>query len=100
MNRRHSYSQADWLDDQRHQPVPEDEDTWRERMRERKLDDSIPTRLLVSSVRVDTTPVHDHVRVWNRGGLAGTLIVKKGDGEKIKALLLGEAPKGADVKQK
>jgi hypothetical protein len=40
MNRRHSYSQADWLDDQRHQPVPEDEDTWRERMRERKLDDA------------------------------------------------------------
>lgn len=43
MNKRHSYSPADWLEDQRHQPVPEDEDSWRDRMRERRLDgDAVP----------------------------------------------------------
>jgi hypothetical protein len=33
---------------------------------------------------------HDVVRVWNRGGLAGELIVNEGDGEKIAARLLPE----------
>jgi hypothetical protein len=42
VNKRHSYSPADWLEAQRHQPAPEDEDSWRDRMRERRLDDKKP----------------------------------------------------------
>ncbi len=49
----------------------------------------------VSSVRVVSYGAHEHVEVWNRGGLSGTLTVCRGDGEKIRALLLAarvEAP--------
>lgn len=50
-------------------------------------------RSLVSSVGIDQMDAHEYVRVWNRGGLAGQLVVSKGDGEKIVALLgLMETP--------
>lgn len=45
-------------------------------------------QLLASSVAVSVRGKHEHVRVWNRGGCAGMLIVGSGDGEKI-ALALG-----------
>jgi len=38
---------------------------------------------LISSVRVEHGPRHDRVRVWNRGGLAGVLVVDAGDGNAI-----------------
>ena len=41
MNRRHSYSAADYLEDQRHQ---EDEDSRQERLRERRLADDMAER--------------------------------------------------------
>lgn len=46
--------------------------------------------VLVSSVRVETGPSHDTIRVWNRGGLAGTLTVKAGDGQAFAARLLAD----------
>lgn len=52
---------------------------------------------LVSSVAVLLAPKggwHDRVRIWNRGGLAGELIVGAGDGPKLAARLL---PDAADV---
>lgn len=42
---------------------------------------------LISSVRVETIGNHDRVQVWNRGGLAGTLMVCAGDGDAIAELL-------------
>lgn len=44
---------------------------------------------MISSVRVEPGPRHDHVHIWNRGGKAGILIVEKGDGNKIASKLLG-----------
>ena len=43
---------------------------------------------LISSVRVEHGPGHDHVHVWNRGGKAGILVVNKGEGDQIAARLL------------
>jgi len=43
---------------------------------------------LISSVRVEHGPGHDHVHVWNRGGKAGVLVVEKGDGNSIADWLL------------
>jgi len=34
-----------------------------------------------SSGRIETVGPHDKVRIWNRGGLAGELVLTKGDGE-------------------
>ena len=39
-----------------------------------------PRNGVVSSVWVESRPPHDHVSVWNAGGLAGKLIVREGDG--------------------
>jgi hypothetical protein len=50
-----------------------------------------PSEQVVSSVTVEVVGGHDVVRVWNRGGLAGTLTVCKGDGEAMKRRLLGGA---------
>lgn len=44
---------------------------------------------LISSVKVETIGSHDRVSVWNRGGLAGTLLVCGGDGAAIAARLEG-----------
>ena len=40
-----------------------------------------PGSFVVSSVRVETNGVHDRVTVWNRGGNAGTLMLRAGDGD-------------------
>lgn len=38
---------------------------------------------IVTSVRLFVGPAHDEIRVWNRGGLAGVLVVTSGDGGTI-----------------
>lgn len=45
---------------------------------------------LVTTVKVTQGPVHDRIRVWNRGGCAGELVVTAGDGLKIAKLLMRE----------
>jgi hypothetical protein len=40
---------------------------------------------VVTSVEVEPGPAHDAVRIWTRHGLAGSLIVQKGDGALIAA---------------
>jgi hypothetical protein len=52
--------------------------------------ETVTTALLISSVRIEPTPGHDLVHVWNRGGKAGTLIVETGDGEQVARLLVPE----------
>lgn len=42
---------------------------------------------LISSVMVQEGPAHDRVSVFNRGGLAGELVVTKGDGKRLSAIL-------------
>ena len=44
---------------------------------------------LVTSVMVNFGDMHDTVRIWNRGGLAGELTVKAGDGEIMAKRLMG-----------
>lgn len=44
---------------------------------------------LNTSVRVEPFGAHEHVRVWVRGQLVGTLITRPGDGERLKNALLG-----------
>ncbi len=50
----------------------------------------------ITSVRVETVGAHEHVSVWVRGQLVGTLIVGPGDGERIKNALLGAKYFGTD----
>ena len=38
---------------------------------------------IVSSIRLDEGPGHDHIHIWNRGGKCGVLTVTKGDGFEI-----------------
>jgi hypothetical protein len=53
---------------------------------------------LITSVKVETYGAHDHVRVWVRGQLAGSLTVGKSDGSALKRLLLATAEmQGDDV---
>ena len=42
-----------------------------------------PSTCVVSSLGIVPGPIHDRVRVWNRGGLAGELVVTAGDGVTI-----------------
>jgi hypothetical protein len=49
-------------------------------------------RTLITSVRVVAGEGHDTVRVWNRGGLAGELVVTHGDGPDLARRLLPDAP--------
>ncbi len=42
-----------------------------------------PSDHLISFATVKRLGAHDRVRVWNRGGLAGELVVVAGDGERI-----------------
>lgn len=44
---------------------------------------------LISSVEVERVGGHDHVRVFNRGGCAGVLIVCAGDGAVVADRLTG-----------
>lgn len=46
------------------------------------------TALRVSSVRVEKTPTHWHIAVWNRGGRAGELSVLAADGPAFVTALL------------
>lgn len=54
----------------------------------------IPSGHLVSSVRVKAREIHGHqafhetLSVWNRGGLAGELVVTMGDGDEIARRLI------------
>ena len=56
-----------------------------------ELPNAVLGDFIVTSVRVEHGPGHDHVHVWNRGGKSGTLVVTSGDGDAIAELLL---PKG------
>jgi hypothetical protein len=47
----------------------------------------VPSARVVSSVRVESAGTHERVSVWNRGGLAGVLVVEAGDGATIAAAL-------------
>ena len=47
---------------------------------------------LISSVRVEAGPRHDRVSVWNRGGLAGVLLVDAGDGNDVADRLMDHLP--------
>lgn len=60
----------------------------------RDLPNAVRGDLMITSVRVEQGPGHDHVHVWNRGGKAGTLVVTSGDGYAIARLLL---PNGEPV---
>lgn len=46
------------------------------------------TRSLITSVEIENTGDEDRVRIWNRGRLAGALMVRAGDGMKIAELLI------------
>lgn len=54
----------------------------------RDLPTTVRSDLPITTVRVEEAPGHDYVHVWNRGGKAGELVVKKGDGIHIAHLLL------------
>jgi hypothetical protein len=45
------------------------------------------SQVLITSASVRHAGVHDHVAIWNRGGLAGSLCVCEGDGAAIVAAL-------------
>ena len=47
---------------------------------------------LISSVRVEPGPKHARLSVWNRGGLAGVLVVNAEDAKEIAARLLDHVP--------
>lgn len=55
---------------------------------ETQRDTTIPSGLIVSSVRVKTGPSHDAVTVWNRGAAAGVLAVDIGEGDEIARRLI------------
>lgn len=54
----------------------------------RDLPDTVKGNLVVTSVRVEESPGHDLVHVWNRGGKSGVLTVNKGDGLEFARRLL------------
>lgn len=39
----------------------------------------------------DQNPAHTRIKVWNRGGLAGTLVVGTSDAKRVMARLVGTA---------
>jgi hypothetical protein len=52
-----------------------------------------PSDHVISSIRMAPKGAHELVRIWNRGGLSGELIVREGDGARIAAMLgLDEKP--------
>ena len=59
--------------------------------RERHFE-SVNHRAVITSAVLVKTGAHDRLRLWNRHGLAGELILVDGDGEQV-ALALGLAPK-------
>lgn len=56
----------------------------------RQPEDDLPVDCyVVSSARVERVGAHDRLRIWNRGALAGELVVNAGDGESIAARVFG-----------
>lgn len=51
------------------------------------LPDANELLAVVSSVKLEEGPAHDRLRIWNRHGLAGELVLQKGDGVRMAALL-------------
>jgi len=51
---------------------------------------AIISEQIVSSVTSEHFGAHEEVKIWNRGGLAGTLLVRAGDGIKLAAWLIPE----------
>jgi hypothetical protein len=49
-----------------------------------------PSAHVISSVCIVTDGHHDQVAIWNRGGLAGTITVKAGDGKTLLRWLMPE----------
>lgn len=45
------------------------------------------SQMLISSVQVIPRGAHENVRIWNRGGLAGSIVTGLGDGQRVAALL-------------
>jgi hypothetical protein len=45
-------------------------------------------RALISSVRCEVSGAHCHVKIWNRGGCAGEIVVNADDGIKIAKMLV------------
>ena len=43
---------------------------------------------MISSIRLEENPRHDHLHIWNRGGKSGVLCVDHGDGLRIATRLL------------
>jgi len=48
-----------------------------------------PSEHVVSSAEVRTFGAHEVVRVWSRGGLAGELVVGRGDGGRLACVMFG-----------
>ena len=46
-------------------------------------------RPIISSVRIEKSPTHWHIDVWNRGGKAGTIRVDADDGPEVIRRLFG-----------
>lgn len=55
-----------------------------------------PSRHVVSSAEVIEAGAHEVVRVWSRGGLAGELVVGRGDGARLCCVLMGLVAVGAE----
>jgi hypothetical protein len=45
-----------------------------------------PAQCVVSALAVTEVGTHERVRLWSRGGLAGEIVVSKGDGERLAAV--------------
>jgi hypothetical protein len=54
-------------------------------------EDRSESRTLITSVRVQASPVHWFLTVWNRGGCAGSLTVNAEDGPAVLDRLLPPA---------
>jgi len=54
-----------------------------ERWFDRPDTQSTPSDSVVTSAAVTTFGRHEQVRIWNRGALAGELMVESGDGQRI-----------------
>jgi len=51
-----------------------------------------PFRKTISSVRLEKTPGHDILHVWQRGGKCGSLTLDQGTGEAISELFIDSLP--------
>ena len=77
-----------WAPDRRYQPDLKSNEigdlSYRSTFNDEPNDDlDLPRDEWIARATMDLGPIHDHVTIWNRGALAGRLVVQKGDGEKI-----------------